>query len=348
MQITILIAAVAGFSWLVVVGLIALAVARKTRGKNIKGVITGIVVAFVAAVLLNTVSAGLVFIEPQERGVVISAVAPKGYREEILQPGLRWVVPYAENVKVYPISKMTYTMSIAHSEGQIIGDDSISARTSDGQEIIIDASVMFSLNPSEIMSVHIDWQDRYIDDLIRPSARGVIREAVAQFKVSEVYSTKRAELAEKIESDMAATLEDNGLILSAFVLRNITFTDEYSASIEQKQIAEQKAEEAEYVVEQKKFEADQAREEAKGQKDAAITEAEGRAQSQLIEAAAEAEALRLIAEVLAANPELLNYRYIEKLAPGIQVMLVPNDNPYFLPLPDLDYIQGTPTPETGD
>ena len=38
---------------------------------------------------------------------------------------------------------------------------------------------------------------------------------------------------------------------------------------------------------------------------------------------------------MAANPQLLNYRYIEKLAPGIQVMLVPNDNPYILPLPEL-------------
>lgn len=344
MQITVLIAAVSGFSWLVVVGLIALAVLNKSRGKNIKGVITGVVVAIVAAVLLNTVSAGLVFIEPQERGVVISAVAPKGYREDILQPGLNWVIPYAENVKIYTVSKMTYTMSIAHSEGQITGDDSISARTSDGQEVIIDASVLFSLDPTQVLDVHINWQDRYIDDLIRPSVRGIIREAVAQFKVSEVYSTRRAELAEMIETDMAKTLQENGLLLSDFVLRNITFTDEYSASIEQKQIAEQRAEEAEYVVEQRKFEADQAREEAKGKKDAAITEAEGRAQSAIIEAKAEAEALQLIADVLEHNPMLLNYRYIEKLAAGIQVMLVPNDNPYFLPLPDLDYIQGTPAP----
>jgi len=345
MQITILIAAISGFSWLAVVGLIALAVMRKSQGKEIKGITTGVIVMLVAAILLNTVSAGLVFIEPHERGVVISAVAPKGYREEVLQPGLRWVVPYAENVKVYSISKMTYTMSIAHSEGQVIGDDSISARTSDGQEVIIDASVLFSLDPDQVLDVHIAWQDRYINDLIRPSVRGVIREAVSQFKVSEVYSSKRAELAEMIETDMASTLHDNGLLLSDFVLRNITFTDEYSASIEQKQIAEQKAEEAEYVVQQKKFEADQAREEAKGQKDAAITEAEGRAESMLIEAEAEAKSLQLIADVLEDNPTLLNYRYIEKLAPGITVMLVPNDNPYLLPLPDLEYIQPAPVTE---
>jgi regulator of protease activity HflC (stomatin/prohibitin superfamily) len=335
MQITILVAALAAFSWLVVIGFIALAVMRARQGKKTRGSLTGIIVAIVLALVLNTVSAGLVFIQPQERGVVISAVAPDGYRQDILQPGLRWVIPYAESVQVYPISKSTYTMSIASLEGDIQGDDSIAARTSDGQEVYIDASIIFSLDPADILEVHIIWQNRYLDSLIRPTVRGVIRDAVSQFKVNEVYSTNRDELKIQIEETMAKALDDNGLILSDFVLRNITFTTEYAASIEKKQIAEQLAQEAEYIVEQRKQEAEQARQVAEGTRDAAILEAEGRAESQVIEARAEAEALQLIADVLDKYPELLNYRYIEKLSPGIQVMLVPNDNPYLLPLPEL-------------
>jgi hypothetical protein len=34
----------------------------------------------VVAIVLTTASAGMVFIQPEERGVVISAVAPGGYR----------------------------------------------------------------------------------------------------------------------------------------------------------------------------------------------------------------------------------------------------------------------------
>ncbi len=335
MQITILIAALAAFSWLVVIGFIALAVMRARQGKKTSGSLTGIIVALVLAVLLNTASAGLIFIQPQDRGVVISAVAPDGYRQELLQPGLRWVIPYAESVKTYSISKSTYTMSIATLEGDIQGDDSIAARTADGQEVYIDASIIYSLDPSDILEVHIVWQDRYLDGLIRPTVRGVIRDAVSQFRVNEVYSTRREELKMQIEEEMIKAMDENGLILSDFVLRNITFTTEYAASIEKKQIAEQLAQEAEYIVEQRKQEAEQARQVAEGTRDAAITEAEGRAQSQVIEAKAEAEALQLIADVLSKYPELLNYRYIEKLAPGIQVMLVPNDNPYLLPLPEL-------------
>lgn len=343
MQITVLISALAGFSWLVLVGLIVLAVLRARQGKPTRGPVIGVVLALILAVVLNAVSAGLVFIQPQERGVVISAVAPQGYRENILQPGLHWVIPYAEHVERYSIAKETYTMSIAHAEGERLGDDSIAARTSDGQEVYIDSSIIYSLDPVEVLNVHIIWQGRYSEGLVRPTVRGVIRDAVSQFKVNEVYSTERDQLKDMIESDLASALDENGLILSDFVLRNITFTDEYAASIEKKQIAEQRAQEAQYVVEQRKFEAEQARQVAEGTKDAAIIEAEGRAQSQVIEAKAEAEALQLIADVLDQNPSLLNYRYIEKLSPGIQVMLVPNDNPYLLPLPELDNIQGGAT-----
>jgi regulator of protease activity HflC (stomatin/prohibitin superfamily) len=343
MQITFLVSALAGFSWLLVVGFIALTVLRARQGKPTRGPVSGIILALVLALVLNAVSAGLMFIQPQERGVVISAVAPLGYREDILQPGLHWVIPYAESVERYSISKETYTMSIAHAEGERMGDDSIAARTSDGQEVLIDASIIYALDPAEVLNVHIIWQDRYAEGLVRPTVRGVIRDAVSQFRVNEVYSTERDQLKLLMEEDLAAALDENGLILSDFILRNITFTEEYAASIEQKQIAEQRAQEAQYVVEQRKQEAEQARQVAQGQKDAAVIEAQGRADSRLIEAEAEAEALQLIADVLEDNPALLNYRYIEELAPGIQVMLVPNDNPYLLPLPELATPDGTTT-----
>ncbi len=42
-----------------------------------------------------------------------------------------------EQVVTYTISNQTYTMSAASAEGQVQGDDSIRARTKDGQEIII-------------------------------------------------------------------------------------------------------------------------------------------------------------------------------------------------------------------
>jgi regulator of protease activity HflC (stomatin/prohibitin superfamily) len=322
--------------WGAVVGLIILAVIRASRGYKVRTLSIAILVTSILAVVITSISAGLVFIQPEERGVVISAIADEGYRQEPLQPGLNWIIPYFESVIRYPISRQTYTMSIAPSEGQIQGDDSVAARTSDGQEIFLDASVIYASDSDDVIKVHIDWQNRYTDELVRPLARGVVRDAVSQFGVEEVVTTKRFELQQFITENLSAMLADNGLRLTDFVLRNIQFSLEYAASVEQKQIAEQQAQQARLVVEQRRQEADQAREVAKGQRDASITIAEGNAEARLIEADAEAKALLLVAGALKDNAELLTYTYITKIAPGVQVMLLPSDNQFLFPLPTLE------------
>jgi regulator of protease activity HflC (stomatin/prohibitin superfamily) len=332
MNIASLIKGIAVIFWLAFFLLVALVVYRAAKRNPIRRGRTWIIMAVVGAFILTTLSSGLVFINPDERGVVISAVSPTGYRSEALTPGLRWIIPFAETVVRYPISRQTYTMSIATNEGQIQGDDSITARTFDGQEIFVDASVIYQIDPMKVVQVHIQWQDRYVE-LIRAQARGIIRDVVSQYKVEEVISTKRLEMVQKIDDAMRAKIEDNGLILDDFVLRNITFSAEYAASIEQKQIAEQQAQQAKLVVEQKKQEAEQAREVAKGLADAAVTKAQGEADARLINAKAEAEALNMISEALKSNPNLLNYQYITTLNPNVQVMMLPSGSQFILPYP---------------
>jgi len=333
MRITDLIAGLSGILWFAAVALIVFSTVQAARGKPLKKARTFIISIIVGALVLTTLSAGLVFVEPQERGVVISAIAPGGYRESALQPGLRWIVPFVERVIAYPISRQTYTMSIADFEGQIQGDDSITARTADGQEIFVDASVIYQLNPGKVVDVHILWQDRYDTDLVRAQARGIIRDGVSQFDVEQVISDKRFELVSFIEKELGAKFDENGLTLVDFVLRNITFSAEYAASVERKQIAEQESKQAALVVEQKKQEAQQVIETAKGDAEAAVIAAEGRAQARTIEAQAEAEALALIQAALAGNPELLTYEYISKLSPNITTMLLPSESPFVFQLP---------------
>jgi regulator of protease activity HflC (stomatin/prohibitin superfamily) len=337
MRITDVIAGLAGLLWLGTLASFVFFSVQAARGQKPKNARTIILALAAAAFIVTSASAGLVFVEPQERGVVISAIAPKGYREQALLPGLRWVMPYVERVVLYPISRQTYTMSIATFEGAIQGDDSITARTADGQEIFVDASVIYQINPDKVVQVHIQWQDRYSSDLVRAQARGIIRDAVSQFGVEQVVSNKRFELVQFIEDNLSVKFEENGLSMVDFVLRNITFSPEYAASVEQKQIAEQLAKQAVFVVEQRRQEAQQTVETAKGAAESAIIAAEGRAQARLIEAEAEAEALRLIQEAIAGNPELLTYQYISKLAPNIQTMLLPSNAPFVFTLPE-----GTP------
>ncbi len=341
MNVAIVIQGIVGILWVAVVALVVMAVVRASKGNRVGKLTTTILITAVAAVLLTSISAGLVFIQPDQRGVVISALQPKGYREEALQPGLHWIIPYFENVIVYSIARQTYTMSIAPLEGEVKGDDSVAARTADGQEVLLDASVIYQADPAQIVHLHINWQSRYKDELVRPLTRGIMRDAVAKYRIEEVYSTKRTQMTQEISDTLRQKLADNGIQLIDFILRNITFSADYAKSVEQKQIAEQQAQQAKFVVEQKRQEAQQAIETAKGQAESVKIRAQADADARVIQAKAEAEALNLIAEVLAANPALLTYQYINKIAPGIQVMLVPNNMPYLLPLPTMG--PATPT-----
>lgn len=334
MRITDLITGLSALLWAAAIGLSVLITVQAARGQKMKNGRTIVLIVLASALVLTTLSAGLVFVEPHERGVVISAIAEKGYRDTALQPGLRWIAPFVERVERYPISRQTYTMSIATFEGDIQGDDSITARTADGQEIFVDASVIYQVNPNRVVDVHILWQERYSSDLVRAHSRGIIRDAVSQFNVEQVISNKRFELVAYINEELGVKFEENGLTLVDFVLRNISFSPEYAASVEQKQIAEQEAKQAAFVVEQKKEEAKQVVETAKGDSQAAVIEAEGQAEARLIEAQAEAAALTLIQDAIANNPELLTYQYITKLAPNISTMLLPSESPFVFQIPE--------------
>ncbi|MGB8980574.1 MAG: prohibitin family protein [Anaerolineales bacterium] len=343
MNIVDVIRALAGFTWLAAVGLIVLAVTRLGRNQSSKGIGSTAIIVLVVAAILSTLGAGLVYVESSERGVV-RTIRAGGVRPDALQPGLHWIVPIIEQVQTYSISNRNYTMSVAPNEGQVKGDDSIRARTKDGQEVILDASVIYQIDPSKVVQLHIVWQDRYEDGIVRPETRGAIRNAVSQYGVEEVVSTKRAEMVERITAELGESLARNNLFLIDFVLRDIHFSEEYAAAVETKQIAEQQAQQAAFVVEQKRQEAEQARQVAQGQADAAVIAAKGAAEARLIQAEAEAQANELLAASL--TPALVQYQYILKLSPGVQTIFIPSGNQFILPLPSTPQTTPETTPPT--
>ena len=298
-----------------------------------------VLIPVLLAIILSLLSAAVVFVQPTEVGVVVSVISPGGVRPQPLRSGLHLIVPVLENEVKYPIYWQTYTMSNKPDEGNKAGDDSIRARTSDGQEVRLDASIIFRINYEQAVTLHIDWQARYIEDLVRPVVRGLVRTQVSQFQAREVNSSARRDLEATLDRLLSEELASKGLTLDQFLLRDITFTDEYAAAIEQKQIAQEGMERTQHEAQQVRNlaegERDRLKTEAEGRKEKTVIEAEGDAQAILLRAEAQAQALKLIADSLEQNPDLLTYEYIQKLSPSIRTMLVPNNTPLILPLQDL-------------
>lgn len=297
------------------------------------------------ALVLTVVARSLVFVEPQQVGVVVSLINPNGYRDRPIRSGLHWLPPLMEQVYIYPISWQTYTMSHTPVEGERNGNDAITARSADGQEVVIDSSIIYQVIPEQAVRIHIEWQSRYQEDFVRAVSRGVVRSVASNYTAEEINSDKRQDLELQINGILREAFRDKGFNLDRFVLRNIAFSPEFALAIEEKQVAQE-------GVTRNQYQADQVRQLAEGRGDEVRIKAEAEAEAIRLRAEAEAEALHLLASALAENPDLLSYRYIDKLAPNIRVMLVPNNAPFILPLNNLNLdeeqvgpIDPSPTPD---
>lgn len=257
------------------------------------------------AVLLTLLVNAIVFIQPQEVGVVVNLVSPRGYQDQPLYSGLNWVTPFLTRVYRYPIAWQTYTMSSTPGEGQRAGDDSVSARTSDGQEVFIDLSLIYAIDPPQAVKVHIGWQNRYPEDFVRPLLRSTVRSAVSKYTVNEVNSSQRSALESDINTQLSLALNKNGFVMERFLLREIEFSPAYAQAVEEKQVQEENVITSRYKAEQTR-----------------------------LLAAGEGDALQTLGDALRKNPDVIALRYIDKIAPNISVMLLPNNAPFIFPFPN--------------
>ena len=179
-------------------------------------------------------------------------------------------------------------------EGEIQGDDSITARTSDGQEIYVDASVIYQVDPDQVVKVHILWQNRYPDEFVRAQSRGIIRDAVSQLALRKWSPHKRFEMVQNVNQALAEKLNENGLISGRFCSAQHHLLPRICRIRRAEADRRTAGPAGEIYVEQRKQEAQQAVETAKGQADSAVISAEGAAKARLIQAQAEADSLKLI------------------------------------------------------
>jgi regulator of protease activity HflC (stomatin/prohibitin superfamily) len=275
---------------------------------------------------LTLVKASLVFVYPQETGVVVSIFSQQGVRRQPLRGGLHWVVPLAERLVVYPLYWQTYEMS--RRPTQYPGGDTVLARTRDGQEVALDATIIFRIDPERVVPIHIQWQDRYLRDFIHPTLRGVLRDQISRYTVEELNSFERAALIARMERHLRKVGEENGLIIKTFLPRSLDFLSGYADSVEQKQIAFEKRQTKMYQARRIEILA-RGREQrirllAAARARAVVIRAEARKQARIIRKQADAEALRLVKSALQDYPHMLTYRYIDQLSPSTGVLVIKN------------------------
>src|SRR3989338_2493059 len=234
----------------------------------------------------------------------------RGVIAEELPEGLHLKIPLWQVATILDVRTQDYTMSAIRGEGLRYNDASTSAPTADGQRVSVDATVWFHIDPIKAANLYQKVGNMYLEKIIIPSIRSQIRLVISKYTAIDIYSAKREEAASIMTQELVSILSEKDIIVERVLLREIQFTPEYATAIEQKQIAQQRIQKAEYERQ----------------------EAEKLKEKKIIEASAEAEAIRLRGETLRANPSVIQYEFVQKMAPQINWGILPDGA---IPLLDL-------------
>jgi prohibitin 2 len=313
---------------------IALIVLGISRGQGMRGGLVLAIIGLILGIASLVVSEGVLVVGPTETAVVFNVLARE--YEEPRGPGLHIIFPVMQQSYIYNTSRQEYTMSGDSGEGaRSDADDAIQARSADGQEVLIDVTIIFSINPTNVNVVHQRWSQGYVDPLIRPVVRSVVRDVVAGVRAEDIYGVNTTANADgttpevntleamqaEIETLVREALADDGFDVSDVLLREINFSEDFVQAIEERQVAELSRDRA-------AIEAETAQIEAEGLANARIAQARGEAEATLLQAEAEAQALSLVSEQIAANPNLIQYTYISELGDNVSLVIIPSNSPF--------------------
>lgn len=220
----------------------------------------GAIIALIFALTLNA----FVIINPGQAGVL--SILGKAQDGALLE-GLHFKPPFVANVDVYDVTVQKFEVPAQSS-------------TKDLQDLSARFAINFRLDPVEVVKIRRTQGtlQNIVSKIIAPQTQESFKIAAARRTVEEAI-TKRTELKSDFDTALDARLEKYGILVLDTSVVDLNFSDEFSKAVEEKQIAEQRAQRAIYVAQ----------------------EAEQQAQADVNRAKGKAEAQRLLAETLKAQ-----------------------------------------------
>jgi len=265
----------------------------------------GIIVLIILAAIV--IFSSYTIVSPGHRGVVINLGRVEN---TVLGEGFHLVIPPVMR-HVVPIDVRTKKLEL-----------DVEAASSDMQIIRVTGTLNYNLDPQSVGLLYQEVGLDYESIIIVPALHEAIKAATAQYRVENIL-VQRAALKRAIQDSLSERLANNHIRVEEFSVANVSFSAEFDAAIERKQVAEQAALQKQYELQAAQKDVEISLAQAEGEKKAAIIAAEGRAEASRLEAEAEAAALGLIAAQLRNNPDLIRYEWAVRLSPSVNTVLLP-------------------------
>ncbi|MFW9257276.1 SPFH domain-containing protein [Nostoc sp. CALU 546] len=238
-----------GFIVSLVTSLIAILVYLNTHsisGERSRLAIRTIMMLIGSIAVLNSFSRFLVIVPPGNVGVVnLFGEVP----ETTLNPGVHLLNPFS---KVLNFSTRLKDIK-----------ENIDATSQEGLSLNLDVSLQYKLDPQKAATVYktIGTDET---QLVISRFRSTVRAITANYPANAIYSTKRQEIAQKIDQQLTQEIPALGFIVEEALLRNIKMPDTLQAAIQNKLKTEQENQQMKFVLEKERQEAERKLIEARG------------------------------------------------------------------------------------
>jgi prohibitin 1 len=227
------------------------------QSEGIQTILIGVVLAIFAAIALNS----FIIINPGEAGVL--SILGKA-QDVALQEGIHLKPPFISTVDVYDVTVQKFEVPAQSA-------------TKDLQDLSARFAINFRLDPEQVVAIRRKQGSlqNLVNKVIAPQTQESFKVAAA-LRTAEESITKRNELKQDFDAALSQRLQKYAVIVLDTSVIDLNFSPEFAKAVEDKQIAEQRAQKAVYIAQ-----------EAQQEAQADINRAQGRAEAQ-----------RLLAETL--------------------------------------------------
>jgi len=136
--------------------------------------------------------------------------------------------------------------------------------SSEGLLMHLEASLLYRLDPARATDVYQKIGPDYLEVVVTPNLRSVMRAVTAAHTANALYSEARESVAYQMLAEMRKTVEPRGIVIENVLLRDIKLPATLKAAIEAKQQADQDAQRMNFVLQKERQEAERKRIEAQG------------------------------------------------------------------------------------
>jgi regulator of protease activity HflC (stomatin/prohibitin superfamily) len=191
----------------------------------------------------------VISIRPGELGVVWRLLGGGTQIDTVYREGIHFVLPF-NRMYIYNVRKQQFT-------------DQINVLTVDGLTLTVRYSVRYFLEKDTLPMLHRHVGPDYVNVVVRPEVRSVMRSIFGQFKPEEIYTTQKA-IEERISIISKVHLEARFVALDDVPIESITLPRRISDAIETKLAQQQVDQEYAYRISIANKEAERKRIEAAG------------------------------------------------------------------------------------